>query len=120
MAAIHHRDASVANAKAPPIMPFARLTPRRTTPNLSLHSTRVVQHAWGVQKCTPGACNFACSGRFTPLKTGTVRALLGRAILIASTSFQLRSRGILHAKDCLSTVCVPGVCRACYRVCTAI
>jgi len=82
--------------------------------------TRVVQRAWGVRKCTPGAYNFACSGRVTPLTTRTVGALLGRSILIASTSFQLRSRGILHAKDCLSTVCVPGVCRACYRVCTAI
>ena len=34
----HLRDTTVANAKAPPITPCARLTPRLTVPNLSIHT----------------------------------------------------------------------------------
>jgi len=40
VAPTHHRDTSVANSKAPPITPCARLSPRLTVPNLSIHTHR--------------------------------------------------------------------------------
>ena len=72
----------------------------------SVLARRVVQHAWGVLKCAPGACNFTCFGCVTRLTPRNLGARLGRAIAIVSTSLQLRSRGIPPANDCLSAVCV--------------
>jgi len=34
----HHRDTSLANSKAPPITPCARLTLRRTVPHVLIHN----------------------------------------------------------------------------------
>jgi len=42
VAPTHHRDTSVANAKASPITPCARLTPRLTVPNLSIHNMQSI------------------------------------------------------------------------------
>jgi len=43
-----------------------------------VHQARVVQHALGVQKCTPRACNFTCFGRATPCTPQSDWACKGR------------------------------------------